>query len=91
MSGFPTGDIMKDCWFRCGCQLEALSLHDSISAKNNLHIGAMKVWEMSMEKLSHSDRQIAWINTDDLIANDEPGSVYIPNRYGFGFYLRKGE
>jgi hypothetical protein len=65
-----------------------------LSAKNNLHLGAIyenlgNVNGKAFAKLA-AFGQANDLDTDgDLIANDEPGSVYIPNRYGFGFTFEK--
>lgn len=65
-----------------------------LSAKSNLHFGAIyqqlgNVHGTTFAKLA--DRGLA-SNPDsdgDLIANNEPGSIYIPNRYGFGISYEK--
>jgi hypothetical protein len=65
-----------------------------LSKKNNFHIGAIyeslgNVNGKTFAKLAAAG-QANDLDTDgDLIANDVPGSVYIPNRYGFGFTFEK--
>ncbi|WP_075348916.1 hypothetical protein [Algoriphagus marinus] len=65
-----------------------------LGEKKNLHLGAIyenlgAVNGKAFAKLA-AIGQANDLDTDgDLIANDEPGSVYIPNRYGFGFSFEK--
>jgi hypothetical protein len=64
------------------------------SAKSNIHLGAIyqklgNVNGTAFAKLA-SIGQASRPNSDgDLIANDERGSIYIPNRYGFGVSYEK--
>ncbi len=65
-----------------------------LNAKSNLHMGAIyqrlgDVNGKAFAKLA-ANGQASNPNSDgDLIANDEPGSIYIPNRYGFGISYEK--
>jgi hypothetical protein len=64
------------------------------SAKSNIHLGATyqklgNVNGTAFAKLA-SIGQASRPNSDgDLIANNEKGSIYIPNRYGFGISFEK--
>lgn len=64
------------------------------SAKSNIHLGAIyqklgNVNGTAFAKLA-SIGQASRPNTDgDLIANNQRGSIYIPNRYGFGITYEK--
>jgi hypothetical protein len=65
-----------------------------MGTKKSLHLGAIyenlgKINSKAFAKLA-AFGQANRLDTDgDLIANDEPGSVYIPNRYGFGVTFEK--
>lgn len=65
-----------------------------LSTKNSLHVGA--IYENLGDVNGRAFAKLAAfgeandLDTDgDLIANDEPGSVYIPSRYGFGISFEK--
>ena len=65
-----------------------------IAEKSNLHFGAIyqKLGEVNgkaFAKLAASGQASIPNSDGDLIANDEKGSVYIPNRYGFGVTYEK--
>jgi hypothetical protein len=65
-----------------------------LGAKKNFHIGAIyenlgDVSGKAFAKLAAFGQADDPDSDGDLIANDEPGSVYIPNRYGFGFSFEK--
>jgi hypothetical protein len=65
-----------------------------LGEKKNLHLGAIyeKLGDVNGKAFAKlaAIGQANDLDTDgDLIANDEPGSVYIPNRYGFGFSFEK--
>jgi hypothetical protein len=65
-----------------------------MGTKKSLHLGAIyenlgKINSKAFAKLA-AFGQANRLDTDgDLIANDEPRSVYIPNRYGFGVTFEK--
>lgn len=80
---------VSDVGFKLGAHYQL-----KVSEKGNLHFGAI------YQKLGHVSgtgfAKLAGIgqasNPDsdgDLIANDEKGSIYIPNRYGFGVTYEK--
>jgi len=65
-----------------------------VSEKSNLHIGAIyqnlgDVNGKAFAKLAASGQAKNLDSDGDLIANDEKGSVYIPNLYGFGVSLER--
>jgi hypothetical protein len=64
------------------------------SEKSNIHLGAIyqKLGEVNgtgFAKLGSIGQASNPDSDGDLIANDEPGSIYIPNRYGFGLTYEK--
>jgi len=65
-----------------------------LGERKNFHIGAIyenlgDVSGKAFAKLAAIGQANDLYTDGDLIANDEPGSVYIPNRYGFGFSFEK--
>lgn len=65
-----------------------------VGPKSNLHLGAIyqKLGDVNgkaFAKLAAIGEASDPDSDGDLIANDEPGSVYIPNRYGFGVTYEK--
>jgi hypothetical protein len=65
-----------------------------LSDKHNLHIGAIyqnlgEVNGKAFAKLAALGQASDPDSDGDLIANDEKGSIYIPNRVGFGFTYEK--
>jgi hypothetical protein len=65
-----------------------------IGGKSNLHLGAIyqnlgDVNGKAFAKLAASGQASDPKSDGDLIANNEKGSVYIPNRYGFGITYEK--
>lgn len=65
-----------------------------VSGKNNLHFGAIyqkfgEVNGKAFAKLAPFGQASDPKSIGDLIANDEKGSVYIPDRYGFGISWEK--
>jgi hypothetical protein len=66
----------------------------NITEKSNLHFGAIyqKLGDVNgktFAKLAATGKASDPDSDGDLIANDEKGSVYIPNLYGFGISLEK--
>ena len=64
------------------------------SEKSNIHIGAIyqKLGDVNgtgFAKLGAIGQASDPDSDGDLIANNEPGSIYIPNRYGFGLTYEK--
>lgn len=64
------------------------------SEKSNIHLGAIyqKLGEVNgtgFAKLGAIGQASNPDSDGDLIANDEAGSIYIPNRYGFGLTYEK--
>lgn len=65
-----------------------------LSAKNNLHFGAIyqnlgNVNGKAYAKLAEVGEADDPDSDGDLIANDQKGSIYLPNRYGFGVTFEK--
>ncbi|GAA0877524.1 membrane protein [Algoriphagus jejuensis] len=65
-----------------------------VSEKGNLHLGAIyqKLGEVNgtgFAKLAGIDQASNPDSDGDLIANDEPGNIYIPDRIGFGLTYEK--
>lgn len=65
-----------------------------VGEKSNLHLGAIyqnlgDVNGKAFAKLAASGQASDPDSDGDLIANNEKGSVYIPNRYGFGVTYEK--
>ena len=65
-----------------------------LNEKSNLHLGAIyqhlgDVNGKAFAKLASFGQASDPDSDGDLIANDEPGSIYIPNRYGFGVSFEK--
>ncbi|MBN3521339.1 hypothetical protein JYB62_15115 [Algoriphagus lutimaris] len=65
-----------------------------LSDKNNLHFGAIyqnlgDVSGKAFAKLAALGEASDPDSDGDLIANDEKGSIYIPNRFGFGITFEK--
>lgn len=65
-----------------------------VGDKSNLHLGAIyqnlgDVNGKAFAKLAANGQASDPDSDGDLIANDEPGSVYIPNRYGLGVTYEK--
>lgn len=65
-----------------------------VGDKSNLHLGAIyqnlgDVNGKAFAKLAAIGQASDPDSDGDLIANNEPGSVYIPNRYGFGVTYEK--
>ncbi len=65
-----------------------------VGNKSNLHLGAIyqnlgDVNGKAFAKLAAIGQASDPDSDGDLIANNEPGSVYIPNRYGFGVTYEK--
>ncbi len=64
------------------------------SEKSNIHLGAIyqKLGDVNgtgFAKLGAIGQASDPDSDGDLIANNEPGSIYIPNRYGFGLTYEK--
>ncbi|TXE14501.1 hypothetical protein [Algoriphagus aquimarinus] len=65
-----------------------------LNDKSKLHLGAIyqrlgDVNGKAFAKLASYGQASDPDSDGDLIANDEPGSIYIPNRYGFGVSYEK--
>ncbi|MEB2773787.1 hypothetical protein SYJ56_00620 [Algoriphagus sp. D3-2-R+10] len=65
-----------------------------LNTKSRLHLGAIyqhlgDVSGKAFAKLASIGQASDPDSDGDLIANDEPGSIYIPNRYGFGVSYEK--
>lgn len=65
-----------------------------LSTKSRLHLGAIyqhlgDVNGKAFAKLAAFGQASDPDSDGDLISNDEPGSIYIPNRYGFGVSYEK--
>lgn len=65
-----------------------------LEGKKSIHLGAIyenlgNVNGKAFAKLAAFGQANSLDTDGDLIANDEPGSVYIPNRYGFGITFEK--
>lgn len=65
-----------------------------LNEKSKLHVGAIyqhlgDVSGKAFAKLASIGQASDPDSDGDLIANDEPGSIYIPNRYGFGVSYEK--
>ncbi|WP_425636570.1 hypothetical protein ACPUEN_14260 [Algoriphagus yeomjeoni] len=65
-----------------------------LNTKSKLHMGAIyqhlgDVNGKAFAKLAAFGQASDPDSDGDLIANDEPGSIYIPNRYGFGVSYEK--
>jgi len=64
------------------------------SEKTNLHLGAIyqkfgDVNGTAFAKLAPIGQASSLKTDGDLLANNEKGSIYLPNRYGFGFSIEK--
>lgn len=65
-----------------------------LNEKSKLHLGAIyqrlgDVSGKAFAKLAAIGQASNPDSEGDLIANDEPGSIYVPNRYGFGVSYEK--
>lgn len=80
---------VSDIGFKAGAHYVA-----KLSDKNNLHFGAIyqnlgDVSGKAFAKLAALGEASDPDSDGDLIANDEKGSIYIPNRIGFGVTFEK--
>jgi len=80
---------VSDVGFKLGAHYQL-----KVSEKGNLHLGAIyqKLGDVSgtgFAKLAEIGQASDPDSEGDLIANDEKGSIYIPNRYGFGVTYEK--
>jgi len=80
---------VSDVGFKLGAHYQL-----KVSDRGNLHFGAIyqKLGDVSgtgFAKLAEIGQASNPDSEGDLIANDEKGSIYIPNRYGFGVTYEK--
>lgn len=80
---------VSDVGFKLGAHYQL-----KVSERGNLHFGAIyqKLGDVSgtgFAKLAEIGQASNPDSEGDLIANDEKGSIYIPNRYGFGVTYEK--
>ncbi|WP_026967396.1 hypothetical protein [Algoriphagus terrigena] len=80
---------VSDVGFKLGAHYQL-----KVSDRGNLHLGAIyqKLGDVSgtgFAKLAEIGQASNPDSQGDLIANDEKGSIYIPNRYGFGVTYEK--